>query len=156
MAERDRLSDKLRDKEKAEEDRYFAQRDRELLNKMKQEQEGEATPQALMHCPKCGTKLNTVQHHEVTVEECPSCQGMWLDRGEFESMTEYLRSERTAMKPGEVEKAALEEVKRLCMGGPESRLEELRDSSAALSALLNVTIFEHPALFDFLQSIRFG
>jgi len=90
------------------------------------------------------------------IDWCPQCHGVWLDRGEFESMTEYLRSERTAMKPGEVEKAALEEVKRLWTGGPESRLEDLRDSSAALSALLNVAIFEHPALFDFLQSIRFG
>ncbi|MGE0821507.1 MAG: zf-TFIIB domain-containing protein [Candidatus Binatia bacterium] len=84
MAEKDRLSEKLRDKEKAEEDRYFAQRDRELLEKMKQEQGSTATPQGLMQCPKCGTKLKTIQHHEVTVEECPSCQGMWLDRGELE------------------------------------------------------------------------
>jgi ribosomal protein L37AE/L43A len=75
------ISDKLRDKEKAEEDRYFAQRDRELLEKLKQEQAKTAAPQALMQCPKCGVKLNTVQQHEITVEECPSCQGMWLDRG---------------------------------------------------------------------------
>ena len=33
---RDRFGDKLRDKEKADEDRYFAERDRELLRKMKE------------------------------------------------------------------------------------------------------------------------
>jgi len=88
MADKDRLSDKLRDKEKAEEDRYFAQRDRELLDKMKQAQPGAATSQGLMQCPKCGTKLATIQHHDVTVEECPSCKGLWLDRGELEILSQ--------------------------------------------------------------------
>lgn len=88
MADKDWLNDKLRDKEKAEEDRYFAQRDRELLDKMKQAQAGMATSQGLMQCPKCGTKLATVQHHDVTVEECPSCKGLWLDRGELELLSQ--------------------------------------------------------------------
>lgn len=89
MDEKDRLGGKLREKEKAEEDRYFAQRDRELLEKMKQQQtESQESAQALMRCPKCGTKLDTITHHEVTVEECPSCQGMWLDRGELEILAQ--------------------------------------------------------------------
>jgi Zn-finger nucleic acid-binding protein len=37
-----------------------------------------------MRCPKCGEKLTSLQYHDVTVEECPSCKGMWLDRGELE------------------------------------------------------------------------
>ena len=92
MDEKNRLGEKLREKEKAEEDRYFAERDRELLAKLKRQQSGteEATlrQQALMRCPKCGEKLVSLQHHEVTVEECPSCQGMWLDRGELEILAQ--------------------------------------------------------------------
>jgi hypothetical protein len=89
MDEKDRLGAKLREKEKAEEDRYFAQRDKDLLEKLKQQQaEQQETEQALMRCPKCGVKLNTVNHHDVTVEECPSCQGMWLDRGELEILAQ--------------------------------------------------------------------
>lgn len=92
MDEKDRLGTKLRDKERADEDRYFAQRDRELLEKLKREKKTaeEATLQqeTLMRCPKCGTKLETVQHHGVTIEECPSCQGMWLDRGELEALAQ--------------------------------------------------------------------
>jgi hypothetical protein len=84
MVEKDPLGDKLRNKEKAEEDRYFAQRDRELVEKLKKEQGEAASQAALMHCPKCGTKLVTVTQHDVTVEECPSCKGIWLDRGELE------------------------------------------------------------------------
>jgi len=92
MDEKDKLGTKLRDKEKAEEDRYFAQRDRELLEKLKQEkaavEEAALSQQARMRCPKCGTKLTAIEHHGVTVEECPSCQGMWLDRGELETLAQ--------------------------------------------------------------------
>jgi rubrerythrin len=92
MDEKDRLGAKLREREQAEEDRYFAQRDKELLEKLKQQQtepqEAALRQQALMRCPKCGTSLNTVKHHDVTVEECPSCQGMWLDRGELETLAQ--------------------------------------------------------------------
>ena len=92
MDEKDRLGAKLRGKEKAEEDRYVAQRDKELIEKLKQqqsfEQDAAVQQQALMHCPKCGTKLHTVNHHDVTVEECPSCLGMWLDRGKLEILAQ--------------------------------------------------------------------
>jgi len=90
MDEKDRLGGKLKEKEKAEENRYFAERDRELLAKLKQQQSsaGEVAlrQQALMRCPKCGEKLVSLRRHEVTVEECPSCRGMWLDRGELETL----------------------------------------------------------------------
>lgn len=90
MAEKDRLGDKLRDKEKVEEDRYFAQRDRELIEKMKQAQaaqEEAAQPQqAHMRCPKCGEELAPIQYYEVTVDECPACHGLWLDHGELEAI----------------------------------------------------------------------
>ena len=92
MDDKDRLGNKLRAREKAEEDRYVAQRDKELLEKLKQQQaagqEASLQQQALMHCPKCGTGLITTKHHDVTVEECPSCQGMWLDRGELETLAQ--------------------------------------------------------------------
>jgi rubrerythrin len=92
MDDKDRLGTKLREKEKAEEDRYFAQRDRELIEKLKKEKaatdEEALRQQSLMRCPKCGTQLATIQHHNVTVEECPSCQGLWLDRGELEILAQ--------------------------------------------------------------------
>jgi ribosomal protein L37AE/L43A len=88
MDEKDRLGTKLQEKGRADEDRYFAQRDREALEKIKQSSQVEASKEALMRCPKCGTKLKSVEHHGVTVEECPSCQGLWLDRGELEALSQ--------------------------------------------------------------------
>ena len=88
MDEKDRLGSKLQEKGRADEDRYFAQRDREALEKLKQSAEGEVNKEALMRCPKCGTQLTSVEHHGVRVEECPSCQGLSLDRRELETLSQ--------------------------------------------------------------------
>jgi hypothetical protein len=43
---KDRLGDKLRDVEKAREDQYFAKRDKELIQKLKEQMEKEKNPKA--------------------------------------------------------------------------------------------------------------
>ncbi len=87
--EKDRLGDKLRDVERAREDQYFAERDRELLAKLRSGKEAESDvlkEAARMRCPKCGARLKTRALHEVEVDECPECHGMWLDQGELEKI----------------------------------------------------------------------
>jgi hypothetical protein len=90
--EKDRYGDKLRDAEKAREDKFFAERDRELLAKLK----GQAGAQeeqtfrdlARMRCPKCGERLVTRAELEVEIDACPAGHGIWLDDGELEKLTE--------------------------------------------------------------------
>jgi len=65
--EKDRLGEKLHQKEKAEEDRYFAERDKELLEKLRHEQ-------AAARCPTCGTALVAVEREGKTTHECPACR----------------------------------------------------------------------------------
>lgn len=83
MNERDPVGDKIRLKERAEEDQYFAAQDRELIAKLHhtQESEQEHTLEELARhrCAKCGTRLE--QHHfrMVSIDECPACHGVWLD-----------------------------------------------------------------------------
>jgi hypothetical protein len=88
--EKDRLGDKLRNVERAREDQYFAERDRELVDRLRRRQEGEAETAAKrsahMRCPKCGTMLRSHTLHDVSVDECPSCHGMWLDDGELQEL----------------------------------------------------------------------
>ena len=89
--EKDRLGDKLRDAEKAREDTFFAERDRELLQKLKA-QTGAQDAKALreltrMRCPKCGERLTTRTQLDVEIDECPTGHGIWLDTGELEKLT---------------------------------------------------------------------
>ena len=84
--DKDRFGDKLRDKERAEEDVYFGQRDKALLEKMRQKQAAAAAAGGSMCCPKDGTALVAVDHHGVAVEECPTCGGVWFDKGEMETV----------------------------------------------------------------------
>jgi hypothetical protein len=101
MEEKDRLGNKLRDAERAREDQYFAERDRQLIDRLRQSKTGEkeaplqgrkdTAPMeaAPMLCPKCGTPLNSHTLHDVSVDECPSCHGMWLDAGELEALARW-------------------------------------------------------------------
>jgi uncharacterized protein len=105
-------------------------------------------------CIKCkSVNMVAVQFGKssIIIDWCPQCHGMWLDRDEFKALTDYLWAEEVGMKPREIEKDALEEVKKILTGGPESRVEDLRDALDASSAMLNATIFEHPELFKRLQ-----
>ena len=92
---KDRFGDKLRDAERGREDEYFAERDRELLAKLKTgeegEREGDVREEALNRCPKDGSVLHPRKLHGVGVEECPKCKGMWLDEGEWKVLAERER-----------------------------------------------------------------
>jgi len=91
MHEKDPFGDKLREKERADEDRYFGERDRALLDKMRGQdaasQEATARELARGRCPKCGSRLSQSSHDNVTLDECGSCGGIWLDKGELASLS---------------------------------------------------------------------
>ncbi|HEX2451175.1 MAG TPA: zf-TFIIB domain-containing protein [Gemmatimonadales bacterium] len=70
------------------EDEYFAQQDRELLDRQRRQANAAAADAErrshLMKCPKDGHDLKTVTLHGVQIESCPHCRGIWLDAGELE------------------------------------------------------------------------
>ncbi len=89
----------------------------------------------------------------IVVDWCPKCHGIWLDRGEFDAITAYLREEMAHAHPKEIEKQVAADVHHVWSGGIESRLDELRDAKAAVSALISATIFEHPKLLNFMANV---
>ena len=93
MDEKDRLGQLLDKKERAEENRFFAERDRELIEQLrrKKAEEEEELFRELVHlrCPRCGARLGQREIHEVTIDECPECQGIWLDKGELEELSKH-------------------------------------------------------------------
>jgi Zn-finger nucleic acid-binding protein len=100
-------------------------------------------------CPRCAnTKMVSVVFGKsrVVVDWCPSCHGVWLVRDGFDGIVGYLHEELGATHSAALEKQVARDLHRVVSGGPEGRLEELRDAAAAFSALFSATIFEHPTL----------
>lgn len=73
------------------EDEYFARRDAELLKEQRAAQDKAAKDAErkshYLKCPKCGADLATVDRHGVQIDQCPECHGLWLDAGEFDTLS---------------------------------------------------------------------
>jgi predicted Zn-ribbon and HTH transcriptional regulator len=82
---KDRFGEKLKDAERGKEHQYFAEREKELLAKLRRASEGEekAAPKEAeeMRCPKCDVHLRRRTINEIDAAECPDCHGMWLEHG---------------------------------------------------------------------------
>ncbi len=39
-----------------------------------------------MKCPNCSIQMQQMQRNEVDIDYCPSCKGVWLDRGEIDKI----------------------------------------------------------------------
>lgn len=89
--EQDRFGDKLRQKEKADEDRFFAERDKAALEKLRDQRSASDVEHAHLSCPKCGERLASVDEHGVTVAECPSGHGLWVDHHQLETIAKRER-----------------------------------------------------------------
>jgi hypothetical protein len=91
MDEKDSLGEKMRLKERAEEDRYFAERDRELIAQLKHAREAEHEKMvrelARGRCPQCGERLRCRPLQGELIDECPSCLGIWLTPAKVEVLS---------------------------------------------------------------------
>jgi len=84
----DKYTELWRDVEHAREDIYFAQKDRELLARLREQEQEELEHMflelCLLRCPKCGRKLAETSYRKVRIDRCTGCGGVWLDPGELE------------------------------------------------------------------------
>ena len=88
--DKDRLGSTLKKKEKAEEDRFFAERDKAIIQRLRKEltPAEQAAIKEFAHgrCPRCVKELVQEDHLGVTVDRCPDGHGLWLDDGELETI----------------------------------------------------------------------
>ena len=42
-----------------------------------------------MKCPNCNDTLLMTERNNIEIDYCPSCRGVWLDKGELDKMLEY-------------------------------------------------------------------
>jgi Zn-finger nucleic acid-binding protein len=85
------------DKPSRAEDEYFAKQEIERRKKWAQEQSAKMAVEEKerlkaahwMKCPKCGMDLKEIELHGVTVDQCASCGGVFLDKGELERLEHH-------------------------------------------------------------------
>jgi Zn-finger nucleic acid-binding protein len=53
----------------------------------------------LLMCPNDNTAMQTLERGGVQFDMCPSCRGVWLDRGELEKLMESASAEGRASAP---------------------------------------------------------
>ena len=85
-SEKDKFGDTMRLVEKAKEDIYFAERDRELLDKLRSRLHKVTREESARACPRCPGKLEGYSFEGVALDRCSECGGIWLDRGELEAI----------------------------------------------------------------------
>ena len=42
-----------------------------------------------MKCPNCNETLLMTERNNIEIDYCPSCRGVWLDKGELDKMLQY-------------------------------------------------------------------
>lgn len=42
-----------------------------------------------MKCPNCNETLLMTQRNNIEIDYCPSCRGVWLDKGELDKMLDF-------------------------------------------------------------------
>ena len=76
--------------ERAQEEDYFRKLDHELIgalrDKSAEELEQAMRQYARMRCPQCGEFLEAMPPPRITIETCPGCGGVWLDKGIWEGL----------------------------------------------------------------------
>ena len=81
------MSEIFNDRRKANEDEYIRRRDREALDRLREQMAAEAAAAgkgAARQCPLGHGTLAEVRHDEVVIDRCETCGGVWLDAGELE------------------------------------------------------------------------
>ena len=84
--DKDKFGDTMRLVERAKEDIYFAERDRELMAKLKGQLRKSENTAADLGCPKCSGRLEGYTFHGYALDRCDQCGGVWMDRGELEGV----------------------------------------------------------------------
>ena len=78
----------MQDPTRRNEDEYFARQNAELLAQHRARLDAERAARAQagheMRCPRDGAVFAERSHHGVTIDVCPQCGGVFLDRGELE------------------------------------------------------------------------
>lgn len=57
----------------------------------------------LLMCPNCKAEMREIRRHDVLIDMCTECRGVWFDHGELEKMLRIAREEAEILRHAEPE-----------------------------------------------------
>ncbi len=105
-------------------------------------------------CPFCRLPLYEVSYgrSRIVVDVCNVCKGIWLDRGEFKKIIEYLKKEGHYEAMNNYSKNLISEFWEIFIG-PESLREELSDFLTILKILNYKFAIQHPEIVKIISNL---
>lgn len=105
-------------------------------------------------CPVCRLPLYEVEYSDskVKVDVCNLCLGIWLDRGEFKKIIEYLKSRANYEVLNNYTKNLVQEFKEIFIG-PETTKEEISDFLTVLKLFNYKFIVQHPTIAKIISEL---
>jgi Zn-finger nucleic acid-binding protein len=105
-------------------------------------------------CPSCRLPLyeTTYRDSDIRVDVCNLCSGIWLDRGEFKKIIQYLKKKVDNEVLNHYLKNLVEETWEIFLG-PETLREEIGDFLAILKVLNYKFALQHPKITQIISSL---
>lgn len=105
-------------------------------------------------CPVCSVPLYEVNYgdSDIKVDLCSICQGVFLDRGEFKKVIDYLKEKEKYEILNNYFKNLIQEGTEV-FTGPETFKEELGDFLTVLKLLNYKLLTQHPAIIGIISSL---
>lgn len=105
-------------------------------------------------CPLCRVPLYEVRYGDspVVVDVCGLCHGIWLDRGEFKRIIEWLKEKANKEVLDNYTKNLLREFSEI-VTGPETLKEEFLDFVTVLNLLKYKMIVKHPKISKLISDL---
>jgi hypothetical protein len=106
------------------------------------------------HCPVCRVGLQEIRYDEskTKIDYCKKCNGVWLDRGEFKQIINYLKNKSDYEILHNYSKSLIKELWEV-FSGPEIFRSELADFLTLLKLLKYKFIIQHPRIMELINNL---
>lgn len=120
-----------------------------------EEQDGKFSgSQSIKKCPKDHIQMVSLKYKKssVILDKCETCQGVWLDEGEFEKIMDYLEDIVEQESAKDYGKEVLKKLFEISEG-KEGNTSELKDLFVLTKLFEERVIAEHPVLEQIVRAI---